>query len=65
MNHQRLQAQRDYLAGKIVVGVDPAKDKHQAAAGVLSPQPGLRRRSRLALEHASLSTHYEHGVFTH
>lgn len=31
MNHQRLQAQREALAGKIVIGIDPAKDKHQAA----------------------------------
>ena len=31
MNHRRLQVQREQLAGKIVVGIDPAKDKHQAA----------------------------------
>lgn len=31
MNHQRLQQQREQLAGKIVIGIDPAKDKHQAA----------------------------------
>jgi len=31
MNHQRLQTQREALAGKIVIGIDPAKDKHQAA----------------------------------
>lgn len=31
MNHQRLQALREALAGKIVIGIDPAKDKHQAA----------------------------------
>ena len=31
MNHKRLQAQRQQLAGKIVIGIDPAKDKHQAA----------------------------------
>jgi hypothetical protein len=31
MNHQRLQAQREALARKIVIGIDPAKDKHQAA----------------------------------
>jgi transposase len=31
MNHQRLQAQREALAGNIVIGIDPAKDKHQAA----------------------------------
>lgn len=31
MNHQRLQQQREALAGKIVIGIDPAKDKHQAA----------------------------------
>ena len=31
MNHQRLQSQRETLAGKIVIGIDPAKDKHQAA----------------------------------
>lgn len=31
MNHQRLQSQREALAGKIVIGIDPAKDKHQAA----------------------------------
>jgi len=31
MNHQRLQVQREQLAGKIVIGIDPAKDKHQAA----------------------------------
>jgi transposase len=31
MNHQRLQAQREQLAGKIVIGIDPAKDKHQVA----------------------------------
>ena len=31
MNHQRLQAHREQLAGKIVIGIDPAKDKHQAA----------------------------------
>lgn len=31
MNHLRLQAQREHLAGKIVIGIDPAKDKHQAA----------------------------------
>ena len=31
MNHQRLQAQREALAGKVVIGIDPAKDKHQAA----------------------------------
>jgi hypothetical protein len=31
MNHQRLQALRETLAGKIVIGINPAKDKHQAA----------------------------------
>ncbi len=31
MNHQRLHAQREALAGKVVIGIDPAKDKHQAA----------------------------------
>lgn len=31
MNHQRLQTQREQIAGKIVIGIDPAKDKHQAA----------------------------------
>jgi transposase len=31
MNHQRLQQQREQLAGKIAIGIDPAKDKHQAA----------------------------------
>jgi len=31
MNHQRLQLQREHLAGKTVIGIDPAKDKHQAA----------------------------------
>lgn len=31
MNHQRLQTQREALADKIVIGIDPAKDKHQAA----------------------------------
>ena len=31
MNHQRLQLQREQIAGKIVIGIDPAKDKHQAA----------------------------------
>ena len=31
MNHQRLQAQREAFAGKVVIGIDPAKDKHQAA----------------------------------
>ena len=27
MNHQRLQAQREQLAGKIVIGIDPAKGR--------------------------------------
>jgi transposase len=31
MNHHRLQTQREVLAGKNVIGIDPAKDKHQAA----------------------------------
>ena len=31
MNHKRLQAHREHLAGKTVIGIDPAKDKHQAA----------------------------------
>ncbi|MGA9115315.1 MAG: IS110 family transposase [Bacteroidota bacterium] len=31
MNHLRLQHNRELLAGKIVVGIDPSKDKHQAA----------------------------------
>lgn len=31
MNHQRLQARREALAGKVVIGIDSAKDKHQAA----------------------------------
>jgi transposase len=31
MNHQRLQRNRELLAGKTVIGIDPAKDKHQAA----------------------------------
>lgn len=31
MNHQRLQTHREQLAGKSVIGIDPAKDKHQAA----------------------------------
>src|SRR5512135_2676053 len=31
MNHQRLQHNRELIAGKFVVGIDPAKDKHQAA----------------------------------
>jgi hypothetical protein len=34
MNHQSAaggQTQREALAGKIVIGIDPAKDKHQAA----------------------------------
>jgi len=31
MNHPRLQRNRELLAGKIVVGIDPSKDKHQAA----------------------------------
>jgi hypothetical protein len=31
MNHQRLQPQREALAGKIVIGIDLAKDKQQAA----------------------------------
>lgn len=31
MNHSRLQHNRSIIAGKIVIGIDPAKDKHQAA----------------------------------
>lgn len=31
MNHLRLQRNRELLAGKTVIGIDPAKDKHQAA----------------------------------
>jgi len=31
MNHLRLQRNRELLASKIVIGIDPAKDKHQAA----------------------------------
>jgi hypothetical protein len=31
MNHQRLQAQREALASKIIIGIDPAKDKQEAA----------------------------------
>jgi transposase len=43
MNHQRLQAQREALAGKLVIGIDPAKDKHQAA--VLDAQGNQRGAS--------------------
>ena len=31
MNHLRLQHNRELLAGKTLIGIDPAKDKHQAA----------------------------------
>jgi hypothetical protein len=31
MNHSRLQYNRSIIAGKIVIGIDPSKDKHQAA----------------------------------
>jgi transposase len=31
MNHQRFARNRALIAGKVVVGIDPAKDKHQAA----------------------------------
>jgi hypothetical protein len=31
MNHLRLETNREFLAGKIVVGIDASKNKHQAA----------------------------------
>jgi hypothetical protein len=31
MNHLRLQHNRELLAGKTLIGIDPAKDKNQAA----------------------------------
>jgi len=40
MNHLRLQHNRELLSGKIVVGIDPSKDKHQAA--VVDPQGSQR-----------------------
>ena len=43
MNHQRLQAQRGQLADKIVIGIDPAKDKHQAA--IVDPHGNQRGAS--------------------
>jgi transposase len=43
MNHQRLQKNRDLIAGKIVIGIDPAKDKHQAA--IVDPQGSQRGAS--------------------
>ena len=43
MNHRRLQANRERLAGKIVIGIDPAKDKHQAA--IVDPQGNQRGAS--------------------
>ena len=43
MNHARLSEHRQFLAGKIVVGIDPSKDKHQAA--VVDPQGNQIGRS--------------------
>jgi len=40
MNHLRLQHNRELLAGKTVIGIDPAKDKHRAA--IVDPQGGQR-----------------------
>lgn len=40
MNHLRLQRNRTLLAGKTVIGIDPAKDKHQAA--IIDPQGSQR-----------------------
>jgi transposase len=31
MNHSRLSLNRSLIAGKLIIGIDPAKDKHQAA----------------------------------
>ena len=30
MNPQRLNEKRNWIKGKFIVGIDPAKDKHQA-----------------------------------
>jgi transposase len=43
MNHLRLQKNRELLAGKIVIGIDPAKDKHQAA--IIDPHGNQRGAS--------------------
>ena len=43
MNHQRLCTNRELLAGKIVIGIDPAKDKHQAS--IVDSQGGQRGAS--------------------
>lgn len=43
MNHTRLQHNRELLAGRVVVGIDPAKDKHQAA--IVDPHGSQRGSS--------------------
>jgi len=43
MNHLRLQKNRELLTGKIVIGIDPAKDKHQAA--IINPRGSQRGAS--------------------
>jgi len=30
MNYKTLHARRQYIAGKIIVGIDPGRDRHQA-----------------------------------
>jgi transposase len=40
MNHLRLQHNREFLTGKTVIGIDPAKDKHRAA--IVDPHGGQR-----------------------